>query len=254
LATTAVRTAEALALDEVSVRFGGILAVDHVSLAVGEGQRWAVIGPNGAGKTTLFRAISGEIYPTSGRVRLFGDDMTRTPPHRRTRAGVARTFQVTTLFPQLTVEQNVAVAACGTTRARLRSWAPMRLRGELGEHVGEALGQVGLLDRRRDEVRHLSHGEQRQLEIAMALAGRPRLLLLDEPAAGLASSERSTMRTMVESLPGDLTVVLIEHDMNLALELTERVLCLDDGKVIAEGTPEEIRADEQVQAAYLRVD
>lgn len=243
----------ALRLDDLSVRFGGILAVDNVRMTVSGGERWAVIGPNGAGKTTLFRAISGEVQPTSGRVSLFGRDVTKTPSHRRARAGIGRTYQVTTLFPHLTAEQNVAVAALGTTRARLRCWSPLRMRGELGERVGDALSQVGLSARRHDEVRALSHGEQRQLELALALAGRPRLLLLDEPAAGLASSERKTMRTLVENLPGDLSIVLIEHDMNLALGLTERVLCLDDGRVVAEGTPDEVRADEDVQAAYLRV-
>jgi branched-chain amino acid transport system ATP-binding protein len=242
----------ALQLERVCVRFGGILAVDHVSLGVRRGDRWAVIGPNGAGKTTLFRAISGEVYPTEGRISLFGRDVTRTPPQRRARAGIGRTYQVTTLFPGLTTEENVAVAAHGCTSARFRSWFPLRMRGELGERVGEALAQVGLLARRHDPVRQLSHGEQRQLELALALASRPRLLLLDEPAAGLASSERKTMRALVERLPGDLTVVLIEHDMNLALDLSERVVCLDDGSVIAEGTPDEIRSNEDVQAVYLR--
>ncbi|MGH8867466.1 MAG: ABC transporter ATP-binding protein [Actinomycetes bacterium] len=244
----------ALRLEDVCVHFGGIYAVDHVSLSVGRGERWAVIGPNGAGKTTLFRAISGEVYPTSGRVSLFGGDVTRAPSYRRARRGIGRTYQVTTLFPRLTVEENVAVAAYGCTGARFRSWSLLRMRGDVGERVGDALDQVGLVRRRYDEVRQLSHGEQRQLELALALAGRPRLLLLDEPAAGLASSERKTMRTLVERLPDDLTLVLIEHDMNLALDLTERVVCLDDGTMIAQGTPDEIRADEAVQSVYLRTD
>lgn len=243
-----------LGVEDVSVRFGGILAVDGVSMTVRRGDRWAVIGPNGAGKTTLFRAISGEVYPTRGAIRLHGADVTRTPPYRRARHGLGRTYQVTNLFPGLTVEENVLIAAQGCSRVRFRSWWPARLVGELGERVGGALDAVGLSHRRGHRVRELSHGEQRQAELALALAGRPQVLLLDEPAAGLAVSERATMRRLIEGLPGDLTIVLIEHDMQLALDLAERVVCLDNGRLIAEGVPADIRADEQVQAVYLRSD
>jgi branched-chain amino acid transport system ATP-binding protein len=242
-----------LRLDRVTRRFGALAAVDDVSLTVHRGDRWAIIGPNGAGKTTLFRVIAGEHLPTSGTVELFGRDMSRATPHRRARLGLGRTFQITNLFPELTVEENVVVAAQAAGAGRYAFWRPVRLSGDAAERAETALQAVHLDDhRRRRTARELSHGEQRQLEIAVALAQRPRLLLLDEPAAGLSASERVLMRDVVEALPRDLSVVLIEHDMALALGLVDRVLCMDNGVTIAEGTPDEIRADERVQSVYLR--
>jgi branched-chain amino acid transport system ATP-binding protein len=245
---------ERLRLDAVSVRFGGLVAVRDVSVRVFGGQRWAVIGPNGAGKTTLFRTIAGEQAPTRGRVRLFGRDVTRWPANRRARAGLGRTYQVTNVFPRLSVRQNVALAAQAGRRDRLRCWWPLRLTGSLGRHVDATVDRVGLLKQRERPAGELSHGEQRQLELALGLAGSPRLLLLDEPAAGLSAADRVVMRGLVRELPADLAVVLIEHDMSLALDLVEHVLCMDDGQVIAVGTPTEIRANEQVQAVYLKSD
>ncbi len=223
-----------------------------MSLRVEEGQRWAVIGPNGAGKTTLFRTISGEIRPTGGRVELFGDDMTRAAPYRKAQRGVGRTYQVTDLFDALTVESNLVVATQAVTKTRFRFWSPVRMKGELDEAITSVLAAVGLANRRHNVVTELSHGEQRQLEIAMALASNPKLLLLDEPAAGLSAAERKEMKELVAGLPSDLSVVLIEHDMTIALELAERVLVLDNGDMIAEGTPDEIRNNQQVQDVYLR--
>lgn len=242
-----------LRLEHVTKRFGALAAVQDVSMTVRRGDRWAVIGPNGAGKTTLFRIIAGEHRPTSGQVELFGRDVTRATAHRRARAGLGRTFQITNLFKDMTVEQNVTVAAQALGATRYTFWKPARLTGDLAERVGRALAAVELDDERRVRLaKELSHGEQRQLEIAVALAQHPRLLLLDEPAAGLSASERALMRSVVEGLPRDLSVVLIEHDMTLALHLADRVLCMDNGETIAEGTPAEIRANEQVQAVYLR--
>jgi branched-chain amino acid transport system ATP-binding protein len=240
-----------LRLDRVSRRFGGLLAVDAVSLAVGAGDRLAVIGPNGAGKTTLFRLIAGELRPTAGTVWLFGRDLTRTPAHRRARTGLSRTFQVSNLFANLSVEDNVRLAAYGRDRRRWRFWWPVSQRDERARRAEEVLDRVGLLGRRGARVAELSHGEQRQLEIAMALATGPRLLLLDEPAAGLSSAERLVLRELLASLPDQLAVLLIEHDVRLALSLCERVLCLDQGRPVASGTPEELRADERVQAVFL---
>jgi branched-chain amino acid transport system ATP-binding protein len=245
---------DVLDLDRVSVRFGGLLAVDDISLRVGAGQRWAVIGPNGAGKTTLFKTITGECAPTTGTIRLFGEDVTRRPPQSRAQAGLGRTYQVTNVFPRLTVRQNITIAAQATRPGRLRCWWPQRAGGALGERIDATLEQVGLAGRRDRIAGELSHGEQRQLELALGLAGDPRVLLLDEPAAGLSASERELMRRLVGELPSELSVVLIEHDMALALDLVERVLCMDNGRPIAEGTPDEIRSDEQVQAVYLRSD
>ena len=240
-----------LRLDQVSRRFGGLLAVDGVSLEVGTGDRLAVIGPNGAGKTTLFRLIAGELRPSGGRVWLFGRDVTRMPAHRRAHLGLARTFQVSNLFASGTVEENARLAAYGRDRRRWRFWWPVSQRDERARRALDALDRVGLAGRRGARVADLSHGEQRQLEIAMALATEPRLLLLDEPAAGLAAAERLVLRELLGSLPSQLAVLLIEHDIQLALDLCQHVLCLDRGRPVAAGTPEELRADEQVQAAFL---
>ncbi|MQA95276.1 MAG: ATP-binding cassette domain-containing protein [Streptosporangiales bacterium] len=239
-----------LELDAVTVRFGGLIAVDGISLTVEPGARWAVIGPNGAGKTTLFTTVAGERYPTSGRVRMFGRDVTRTPSHRRARRGLGRTYQVTNVFPRLTVVENVAVAAAAAAPGRLRFWWPGRPDG----HADETLEQCGLASRRDHLAGELSHGEQRQLELAIALAARPRLLLLDEPAAGLSAAERVLIRDLVRALPEGMSVLLIEHDIDLALDLVDQVLCMDNGEPIATGTPAEIRANEHVQAVYLRTD
>jgi branched-chain amino acid transport system ATP-binding protein len=241
----------ALRLDRVSRFFGGVTAVDGVSLTVGHGERLAVIGPNGAGKTTLFRLIAGETPVSAGRVYLFGRDVTRLAPHRRARLGLARTFQVSNLFAGLTVADNVRLAAQAAHRSRMRFWRPMRDADPVVPPTLVTLEQVGLAARARDAVADLSHGERRQLEIAMALVTRPRLLLLDEPAAGLSAGERSRLRGLIERLPADLPMLLIEHDMSLALDVVDRVLCLDNGRPIALGTPDEVRDNPQVRAVYL---
>ncbi len=243
-----------LSVEGVTVVFGGVTALDRVSLRVGAGERWAVIGPNGAGKTTLFRAITGEVYPTVGRVHLFGSDVTRVPPYRKAQRGLGRTFQITNLFQALTVEENLVIAAQARRRSRHACWRPLRVRGWLEERIAFVLEQVGLATPRKRPVSEMSHGEQRQLEIAMALAADPRLLLLDEPAAGLSAAERNIMRQLISSLPAELPIVLIEHDMSIALDLAERVLVLDNGHLIAEGSPAEIRDDQRVQDVYLRSD
>ncbi len=241
-----------LHVEELTVRFGGVTAIDGVTLAVERGARWAVIGPNGAGKTTLFKTISGEVRPTRGRVHLFGKDMSRSEPYVKAQAGLARTYQVTELFKTLTVEENLAIAAQARTRSRLACWRPLRMRGTIDERIRKALAQLQLTERRATRVSELSHGEQRQLEIAMALAADPDLLLLDEPAAGLSAAERVLMRELVDSLSRDLTIILIEHDMEIALDLVERVLVLDNGVPIAEGPPDEIRTNQRVRDVYLR--
>ncbi|MGI9597241.1 MAG: ABC transporter ATP-binding protein [Acidimicrobiales bacterium] len=223
-----------------------------MSLRIGAGERWAVIGPNGAGKTTLFRTVSGEVHPTLGTVRMFGDDMTRAGPYRKAKRGLGRTYQVTELFQALTVEQNLTIAYQATSPVKFAFWKPVRMNGRVGERIDEVLDQVGLIGVRRTVVSQMSHGEQRQLEIAMALASEPRLLLLDEPAAGRSAAERRIMKELVNGLPRDLSIVLIEHDMNIALDLVERVLVLDNGQMIAEGPPDEIRDNQRVQDVYLR--
>ena len=240
-----------LRLDGITRRFGGLTAVDGISLSLAASERLAIIGPNGAGKTTLFRLIAGELRPTTGQVHLFGRDVTSLPVHRRARLGLSRTFQVSNLFAGLSVGENVRLAVQAQSRDQWRFWSPIRRRDPVGERVRAVLAEVGLRDREDHIVASLSHGEQRQLEIAMALAGDPRLLLLDEPAAGLSAAERAQLRDILEALPRSLPVVLIEHDMALALGLADRVLCMHNGRPLALGLPAEVRGNAEVQQVYL---
>ncbi len=241
----------ALAVDGLSHDFGGLRALDGVSLAVGIGERRVILGPNGAGKTTLFNLITGLLAPAAGRIRLFEHDVTSLAPFRRARLGLGRTFQVTTLFPRLTVLESVLLAVQGADRARfalLRSRSAYRHLDERAEALLEAWG---LTDRRHVPTRELSYGEQRQVELLLALAGRPRALLLDEPTAGLAAAETAAVVDMIRRFPPDITVLLIEHDMDVALTLADRITVLHQGRVLAEGTREAIRADPHVSRIYL---
>jgi branched-chain amino acid transport system ATP-binding protein len=240
-----------LVIDEVGKRYGGVQAVDGISLTLHPGERIGVIGPNGAGKTTLFKMIAGDVIPTSGSIRLFEKDVTRMGAARRARMGVGRTFQISNLFRDMTVLDNVRVAARGgSSRARVFWWA-QRAHDTVSLRAIDALAQVGLHERRDDTVSDLSHGEQRQLEIAMALIGEPQILLLDEPAAGLSAVERGTLKQLIEELPRTLPILLIEHDMSLALGLTDRVMCMENGRHVVTGTPDEVRSNETVKEIYL---
>jgi branched-chain amino acid transport system ATP-binding protein len=245
------QTEPVLRLEGVSRRFGGLVAVDGVSLMLGPRRRLAVIGPNGAGKTTLFRLIAGDVPPSQGRIFLFGREVTRLPAHRRARLGLSRTFQVTNLFAGLSVLDNVRLAAQAGQPGRWRRLGPVRPGDRVGLAAMEALERAGIAARAGDRVAELSHGEQRQLEVALALATSPRLLLLDEPAAGLSAGERSRLRELLGSLPDSLPLLLIEHDMTLALSLADEVLCLHNGRPIALGPPDRVRGDPTVQAVYL---
>ena len=241
----------ALRLEKVSKWFGGLRAVDGVELAVRPGERRALIGPNGAGKTTLFNLIAGALPVSEGRITLFGDDVTRLAQHRRAALGMARTFQITNLFGSLSVLQNVLLAAQALTRAKFAMLRPLGRFTDLETRAREALAAVGLDDRAASTVRHLSHGEQRQLEIAMALAGRPRVLLLDEPAAGLSSAEAHLMTALLRRLDPAITLLIIEHDMDIALEVAQQVTVLHYGRVIADGPREAVKADPTVREIYL---
>ncbi len=243
--------AAALELSNLTKHFGGLVAVDGVSFTVPARGRVAVIGPNGAGKTTLFNLISGELPVSSGTIRLLGQDITAMPAHRRVSLGLRRTYQVTNLFPALTIEQNLLLALYGVRPAKLRFWWPVRRSGALIERARSALERVGLGGQGGTPVRELSHGEQRQLELALALAYEPSVLLLDEPAAGLSSAERVIIARIIRELPAELSLVLIEHDMDLALSLVDYVLCLHNGRVIGQGTPDEIRRSAAIQEVYL---
>jgi branched-chain amino acid transport system ATP-binding protein len=243
--------AQALRLDGVSKVFGGLRAVDGVSLAVEAGERRALIGPNGAGKTTLFNLIAGALPVTQGTIRLFGEDVTRMAAHRRAWAGLARTFQISNLFPTLSVLENCLLAVQALTPARLAMHRPLGRYPALHARARATLDAVGLADRAGAAVRQLSHGEQRQLEIGLALAGAPRLLLLDEPTAGLSPAESRHMANLLGGLDPAMTVLIIEHDMDIALEIARQVTVLHYGRVIADGTREEIRAHPLVREIYL---
>jgi len=241
----------ALRVEGIVRRFGGVVAVDGVSFQLGSSERVGIIGPNGAGKTTLFRLIAGELRPSAGRIALFDEDVTRVPVAGRSWRGLARTFQVSNLFGGLSVAENVRLACQARDRSRWAAWARLRSDDRAAQRANQLLECVGLAERASRRVSELSHGEQRQLEIAMALATEPRVLLLDEPAAGLPSAERASLRELLASLPRSLPYLLIEHDMSFALGLADRVLCLHNGLTVTMGTPEEVRADERVQAVYL---
>jgi len=241
----------ALELDRVSRHFGGLRAVDGVALTVRPGERRALIGPNGAGKTTLFNLISGALPVSSGRISLFGRDVTHAPAHHRAAHGLARTFQITNLFPDLTVRENCLLAIQAHTRQRFAMLRPVGLFDDLQTRARATLEAVGLTGIADAVVRNLSHGEQRQLEIALALAGRPRMLLLDEPTAGLSPAESRLMARLLARLDPAITVLMIEHDMDIALELSPHVTVLHYGCVIADGSRDEVRANPQVREIYL---
>ena len=225
--------------------------MEGVTLSVQAGERRALIGPNGAGKTTLFNLISGTLPLSGGAISLFGQDVTRAPAHRRAALGLARTFQITNLFPDLTVLENCLLAVQALSPVKFSMLRPVTAYGHLRERARAMLEAVGLEAVAAARVNVLSHGEQRQLEIALALAGRPRVLLLDEPTAGLSPAESRLMAQLIAGLDPAITVLMIEHDMDIALELSPQVTVLHYGRVIADGSREEIRADPQVREIYL---
>jgi len=241
----------ALEVSHLAKRYGGVDAVADVSLALAQGERRVLIGPNGAGKTTLFHCIAGAQIATSGTVRLFGADITRLPPYARAKAGLARTFQITNLFAGLSVEENLLLALRGLLRSRFAIWRDGGAKGSERDVVDSALERCHLRAKRHLLVKALSYGEQRQLELAMSLTSSPRLLLLDEPAAGLSPAERVVMAQVIRGLQRSMALVLIEHDIDLALDLVDRVVCMAQGAVLVEGRPDEIRGNRKVQEIYL---
>ena len=243
-------SADALVLSGVTRAFGALRAVDEVSLTVAAGQKYAVLGSNGAGKTTLFNAITGDFPPTAGRIQFFGEDITTMAPHERIRKGLRRTYQSSLLFRELTVRDNLFLAVRGVAGGRFSVW-----RAGAGHASTQATHD--LLERTRlthiahERVANLAHGQQRQLEIGMALAGAPRLILFDEPAAGLSPAERRELVALLRSLPAHMSYVLIEHDLDIALRVVEKVTVMHNGRVLRTGTPEEIENDPQVHAIYM---
>lgn len=253
-ATTAaarpLMSGDALVLEGVTRAFGALRAVDDVSLTVAAGQKYAVLGSNGAGKTTLFNAITGDFPPTSGRILFFGEDVTALQPYERIRKGLRRTYQSSLLFRELTVRDNLFLAVRGVASGRFSFW-----RAGAG-HASQAatddiLHRVRLDHLANEQVGNLAHGQQRQLEIGMSLAGAPRLILFDEPAAGLSPAERRELVALLRGLPAHMSFVIIEHDLDIALRVVEQVTVMHNGRVLRHGTPEQIENDAQVQAIYM---
>ncbi len=240
-----------LEVQELTKRFGSLVAVDAVNLEVSSGARHALIGPNGAGKTTLFDMVGGRQRPTSGRILLDDRDITALREHERARLGVSKTFQHSNLFDGLSALDNVCVAVQQHEGVSASPWRPARRYTAVTEHAEALLDQVGLGDRIAASAGALSHGERRQLEVAVALATEPRLLLLDEPVAGMSPAESAHFVALVRALPPDLTVLIIEHDMDVVFDLATRVSVLHAGHMLAEGNPAEVRANPAVQEAYL---
>ena len=247
---TAVGTANALELRGVSKRFGALVALDDITMTLRPGERRAVLGSNGAGKTTLFNCITGDFPPTAGAIRLYGEDITSFPPQERIRRGLRRTYQISLLFSGLSVRDNIYLACRGVLRGRFSPIRPRRTEPAL--ESARALVRVAHLDAVEEvPVSELSYGQQRQLELAMALAGAPRLLLLDEPAAGLSPTERGELIEILSGLPDHMGYIIIEHDMDVALQVSEYVTLLHNGRIFKEGRPAEIESDAEVQALYL---
>jgi branched-chain amino acid transport system ATP-binding protein len=240
-----------LRIEGLAKHFGGVIASDDISLEVAAGELHAIIGPNGAGKTTLIGQLAGEIAPDAGRILFAGQNVTALATPRRSALGLARSFQITSLFPEFTALDNVALAVQAHAGHSFRFWAPARRAAELREPARAALGRVGLAARADTVVARLSHGEHRQLELAMALATRPRLLLLDEPMAGLGPDESGRMVELMRELKQEVTILLIEHDMEAVFALADRITVLVYGRVIASGAPAAIRKNAAVRKAYL---
>jgi branched-chain amino acid transport system ATP-binding protein len=246
----ATATGNALELRGVTRMFGALAALVDITMTVEPGERRAVLGSNGAGKTTLFNCVTGDFLPTSGTVRLFGEDVTEFPPHERIRRGLRRTYQISLLFNGLSVVDNVYLAVRGVSRGRYSLIRPRRNEA-LMQSALDLLEAVHLSGIKDTKVSELAYGQQRQLEIALALAGAPRLILFDEPAAGLSPTERSELVAILTGLPRHIGYIIIEHDMDVALRVAERVSMMHNGRIFKEGRPDEIESDPEVQELYL---
>ena len=231
--------------------FGGLKVTQGVSLSIRPGERRLIIGPNGAGKTTLFNQISGDMRPNSGQIKLFGEDVTRFAPYRRAHLGLSRTYQIITLFAGDTLEHNVTLGLLGLLPSRWQMWRPLSSYRHLAIEARRTLDSVGLLHLADHPVSDLAYGEKRRVELAMALAQKPRVLLLDEPLAGLSNSERATIKSEIASISKETTVVMIEHDMDTALDLAETVTLLNYGRVIVDGERDAVIADKRTREVYL---
>jgi branched-chain amino acid transport system ATP-binding protein len=242
-----------LALEIVGLKkaFGGLVVTQDVSLAIRPGERRLMIGPNGAGKTTLFHQISGDMRPNSGQIKLFGADITPLAPYQRAHLGLSRTYQIITLFSGDTLEHNITLGLLGLRPARWQMWRPMSSYRDLATEARRILDTVGLLHLAQHPISEIAYGEKRRVELAMALAQKPRVLLLDEPLAGLSNTERSAVKALIAAIPRDTTLVMIEHDMDTALDLAETVTLLNYGRIIVDGERDAVIADERTREVYL---
>jgi branched-chain amino acid transport system ATP-binding protein len=241
----------ALEIIELNKAFGGLRVTQNVSLKIRQGERRLIIGPNGAGKTTLFNQISGDMRPNSGKIKLFDADVTTLAPYRRAHLGLSRTYQIITLFAGDTLEHNVTLGLLGLRPSRWQMWRPLSFYRDLASEARRTLDTVGLLHLSDHPISEIAYGEKRRVELAMALAQKPRVLLLDEPLAGLSNSERTTVKSLIASIPRETTVIMIEHDMDTALDLAETVTLLNYGRVIVDGERDAVIADERTREVYL---
>ena len=248
---TAPSSSLALEIAALNKSFGGLKVTQGVSLSIRPGERRLIIGPNGAGKTTLFNQISGDMRPNSGKIKLFGKDVTMFAPYRRAHLGLSRTYQIITLFAGDTLEHNVTLGLLGLLPSRWQMWRPLSSYRHLATEARRTLDSVGLLHLADHPVSDLAYGEKRRVELAMALSQKPRVLLLDEPLAGLSNSERATVKSEIASISKETTVVMIEHDMDTALDLAETVTLLNYGRVIVDGERDAVIADERTREVYL---
>ncbi len=241
----------ALEVSGLCKSFGGLPVTNQVSLAIEPGERRLIIGPNGAGKTTLFNLIAGDLTADSGSIKLFGQEIVHLRADQRSQRGMSRTFQIITLFPKDTLSHNVVLSLLGHSKARWNAIKPQSARHDLYEQANKILSQIGLGHLADRPLSQVSYGEKRRVEIAMALAQKPRLLLLDEPLAGLSMEERKTVQTLLADIPRDITMIMIEHDMDTSLALAEKITLLHYGNVIVEGTRAEVVANPRTQEIYL---
>ncbi len=248
---TSLTSNDALQIINLNKAFGGLSVTQNVSLTMRPGERRLIIGPNGAGKTTLFNQISGDMRPSSGQIKLFGIDVTQLPPYKRAHLGLSRTYQIITLFSGDTLEHNITLGLLGLKPSRWNMWRPLSFYGHLATEARRALDRVGLLHLAAHPISEIAYGEKRRVELAIALAQRPRVLLLDEPLAGLSDTERSQVKSLIGSIPRETTVVMIEHDMDTALDLAETVTLLNYGRVIVDGKRDAVIADERTREVYL---
>jgi len=244
---------EVLKVEGLSKRFGGVYSLEDVSFSVSGGERLAIIGPNGAGKTTLFNVLAGQLSATRGHVYLFGQEITNIAPHRRARLGMARSFQISNLFFNLTVLDNTLLAIQGRQARSFQMFRSIETYGDMFAKAKKLLSTTDLWEKRNDLVRNMSHGEQRNLEIVLSLASEPKVLLLDEPTAGLTEAESANIFKVVSGLGWDNTLLFVAHDMDLVLNVANRIIVLHYGHMIAEGTPEEIQANPKVKEVYMGI-